>query len=37
MSVTKDGGPHLVLRTEELDIVEWYYLVLYFGSEEFQV
>jgi hypothetical protein len=22
---------------EELDIVEWHYLVLYFGSEEFQV
>jgi hypothetical protein len=24
-------------RLEELDIVEWHYLVLYFGTEEFQV
>ena len=24
-------------KPEELDIVEWHYLVLYFGSEKFQV
>ena len=24
-------------KPEELDIVEWHYLVMYFGSEEFQV
>jgi hypothetical protein len=24
-------------RPEELDIVEWHYLVLYFGTEDFQV
>jgi len=24
-------------KPEDLDIVEWHYLVLYFGSEEFQV
>ena len=24
-------------RPEELDIVEWHYLVSYFGTEEFQV
>lgn len=24
-------------KPEDLDIVEWHYLVMYFGSEEFQV